>query len=228
MTLVRQHKYKIIGKINGGSNCMVFKLKNCSLKRDVVVKLLNLNVCDNDVEKILTNDFNYIRKELIKNNILIPDLINLGFNNKDEIDEKYNYEINSCAGEFMVIEEVFVGISLREIIRSKNGSEEVINRYIDKAIRFVEKLPNTIPLDTNTGNIVFREPYDSAYFVDIIPPDPWKHESDKKLQKQLGLVFPSLKDQNLDKEKMKRYYLTEYRVKKLHYYIEKDKKSTAL
>ena len=137
-----------------------------------------------------------IRKILTNNGINVPKIFKISITNNITVLEEY------------------LGESILQLYRKSRLNKNVLR----SAEKFLYKIPNEIPVDTNPGNIVIKN--DGALFlVDFMPGDPWSFLNSEKFRDAYEKRFPSAISAIGNKRRIKRYHDSYFRVKKLYYYL---------
>lgn len=203
--------------ITGGSNCLTFRGRLSSVDdyEDLIVKVLERPIPDKETEKLILEDYLDIRKKAIDRGVSVPRLRECSVVDNENFINRFR----TAEGKHLYIIEAYTGISVREIFREvtfKDIRESVLKMCFD----FINSLPEDIPLDTNPGNITYLSKENKLYFVDFLPPDPWKNTEKNILQTKLQSMFPTMENILKDKDSKDRYFKNEFRKGKLQYYLD--------
>lgn len=209
-----------LAELSIGSNCFVYKGVVIEDNKNIVavVKVSKRPVLSDIVGNIVVSDIENVRNVLINSGVEVPKLYicavgnTLNLKGLEKVDTKRR----------LVIVENYAGESIRDLINSASMSKVSKRDLLKMCNKFIKTLPENIPLDTNTGNIVYDGVQKKLSFVDFIPPDPWLHLKDKNLMRSLYKMFPTVSILIEDKGGKERYYNNDKRWEKFVYYLNKN------
>lgn len=197
--LTRQH----IIRLKGGTYCDVFRYINNEV--DYIIKIFGDGKITKHIGTLIIQDYNGIKNTLEKFGVPIPKSFKIYFSPKSK-------------GEIVIIEQ-YCGVSVREVIRDTNVSHDKKVELVRLVEEFITKLPEGVPLDTNPGNFVINNKR-KIYFVDLIPPEPWKYKGNELIQQKLINIFPTMRKDNYS-DKYKAYHLNKYRKVRFNYHCKR-------
>lgn len=199
-----EHEKEALENMAGGSNSEISLFKRGDKK--FISKTYKNTLLDYKVANLLVADYLEVRAHFIKNDLKIPEI------------EEFLLQ----PGLLRITEE-FAGLSIKNLTRRKNNN---LNKYIEDCLAYIKRIPTDIPVDTNPGNFTVK--HGGIYFVDFMPPLPWKYRKEKFIQSKLEKIFPTLKPRITDKDKIKRYYKEKDRIEKFLFYLGSYKTDTKI
>lgn len=207
-------------KLKTGTSCLIYKASVAteSAPINVVIKIGKVDIENDILGEAIKNSFLEVRDKVLRSGVNVPYLYKSDVVNGEELPDIFRIRNQK---RFMIVED-YAGESVKEIIAGTNYSKTEKEGILSNVKEFILKLPEDVPLDTNSGNIVYCRDDGKLSFIDFIPPDPWLYETKPDLKEGLLRVFPSLVTLLPDEEGKKRYFLNQYRVAKFNYYINKD------
>jgi len=198
MYIVRRLK-----EIKGGLNCYAYLCK--FLGEDVVVKICGQRNINKDIGELIFSDYIHVKSIFEKLGIKVPKTKKICLDSESKAD-------------FIIIEE-YCGVSLFEILYDPKVTLSDKVEYTKGCIKFIEKFPENIAVDTNPGNFVVNDRKEIS-FVDFMPPAQWKYIRKKQIQNQLKKIFPSMQSPNY-RNKKDSYYMNKLRIKRLLFHCKK-------
>ena len=203
-----------------GTNCVVYKGSAFEDGRKVVVvvKVGKAEIKRSKVGNIIVSDIKHVRNVLVNSGVNVPELYLCGVTNARNIKGIRNTDSKN----HLIIVEKYAGDSIRDIFMKKDLTKTAKTELLEMCKKFVKSLPENIPLDTNTGNIVYDGISNKLSFIDFVPPDPWLHINDGCLMQNLYDMFPTLKTLVNDEGGKRRYYDNGRRWEKFLYYLNKN------
>lgn len=207
-------------ELSVGTNCVAYKgitIEN-GRRTVVVMKVGKAEIRSDKVGKTIVSDIENVRNVLINSGVDVPELYFCGVINA----QKLRGICNADSKNRLIIVEEYAGESIRDIFKKKDLIKTNKTELLKMCDKFIKSLPENIPLDTNTGNIVYDRGSDTLSFVDFVPPDPWLHINDKRLMQNLYDMFPTVKTLVNDEIGKGRYYNNSRRWEKFLYYLNKN------
>lgn len=186
----------IVKKLPSTTNCDVYRIELA--KYNLIIKYFGKGLINRKIFKRLKTEYLNIKKET-SNFVSVPK----------------TYFIFRLCKNFIIFEE-YKGCSIKDIFIRNSGILDSDIRV--KCREFIKLLPESIPLDTNPGNIVLSK-LNEFSIVDFIPPNPFVSENDPEYD-QICRIFPTLDSKYYYDGKKEAYTINANREYRFFYHID--------